>query len=92
MGDMGADASVESADVILLNDRPDQLVSAFRISRATNRVLWQNIILALGIKLMVMALGLSGISGLWEAIIADVGVTLLVILNSLRMIRLKERT
>ncbi|MDD4100336.1 MAG: heavy metal translocating P-type ATPase, partial [Candidatus Cloacimonetes bacterium] len=65
---------------------------AFRISRATNRVLWQNIILALGIKLLVMALGLSGISGLWEAIIADVGVTLLVILNSLRMLRLKERT
>jgi len=92
MGNIGADASVESADVILLNDRPDQLAFAFRISRATNRVLWQNIILALGIKLLVMALGLSGISGLWEAIIADVGVTLLVILNSLRMLRLKERT
>lgn len=92
MGSIGADASVESADVILLNDRPEQLEFAFRISRATNRVLWQNIILALGIKLLVMALGLSGISGLWEAIIADVGVTLLVILNSLRMLRLKERT
>ncbi|HQQ68457.1 MAG TPA: heavy metal translocating P-type ATPase, partial [Candidatus Cloacimonadota bacterium] len=86
MGGIGADASVESADVILLNDKPEQLAFAFRISKATNWVLWQNIILALGIKLLVMALGLSGISGLWEAIIADVGVTMLVILNSLRML------
>lgn len=87
MGKIGAQASIETADIVLLNDRPEQLSAAFEISRRTNILVWQNIFLALGIKVMVMALGLAGISGLWEAIIADVGVTLLVILNSLRMLK-----
>lgn len=91
MGGIGAQASIESSDVILLNDRPEQLLSAFTLSRLTNRIVWQNISLALGIKILVMILGVSGISGLWEAIIADVGVSLLVIFNSLRMLRVKER-
>ncbi|MDD4034298.1 MAG: heavy metal translocating P-type ATPase [Candidatus Cloacimonetes bacterium] len=91
MGAIGAQASIESADVILLNDHPEQLLNAFALSRLTNRIVWQNIALALGIKVLVMILGLSGLSGLWEAIIADVGVSLLVIFNSLRMLRLKER-
>lgn len=85
MGKIGAQASIETADIVLLNDRPEQLSAAFAISRKTNFLVWQNIILALGIKVLVMALGLAGITGLWEAIIADVGVTLLVILNALRM-------
>lgn len=89
MGAIGAQASIESSDVILLNDRPEQLLQAFTLSRFTNRIVWQNISLALGIKILVMILGITGISGLWEAIIADVGVTLLVIFNSLRMIRNK---
>ncbi len=85
MGKIGAQASIETADIVLLNDRPEQLAQAFALSQSTKHLVWQNIILALGIKVLVMALGLAGISGLWEAIIADVGVTLLVILNSLRM-------
>lgn len=85
MGKIGAQASIETADVVLLNDKPEQLVSAFRLSKQTQSLVWQNISLALGIKLLVMATGVAGISGLWEAIIADVGVTLLVIFNSLRM-------
>lgn len=89
MGAIGAQASIESSDVILLNDRPEQLLKAFTLSRFTNQIVWQNIGLALGIKILVMILGVTGISGLWEAIIADVGVTLLVIFNSLRMIRTK---
>ncbi|MCB5265049.1 MAG: cadmium-translocating P-type ATPase [Candidatus Cloacimonetes bacterium] len=89
MGAIGAQASIESADIVLLNDKPEQLVQAFELSRRTNNTVWQNIILALGIKVIVMVLGVTGISGLWEAIIADVGVTLLVIFNSLRMIRSK---
>jgi Cd2+/Zn2+-exporting ATPase len=89
MGAIGAQASIESADIVLLNDKPEQLVQAFELSRRTNNTVWQNIILALGIKIIVMVLGVTGISGLWEAIIADVGVTLLVIFNSLRMIRNK---
>ncbi len=91
MGAIGAQASVESADLVLLNDSPQQLVHAYRLSRLTNRIVWQNISLALGIKILVMIMGLSGISGLWEAIIADVGVSLLVILNSLKMLKIKER-
>jgi len=87
MGNIGAQASIESADIVLLNDKPEQLLAAFTLAHRTQVLVWQNIILALGIKVIVMALGLSGISGLWEAIIADVGVTLLVIFNSLRLMR-----
>ncbi|MDD2507323.1 MAG: heavy metal translocating P-type ATPase [Candidatus Cloacimonetes bacterium] len=88
MGAIGAEASIDSADIVLLNDKPIQLVQAFKLSRATNRKVWQNIVLALAIKILVMALGIAGISGLWEAIIADVGVTLLVIFNSLGLSRI----
>ncbi len=87
MGNIGAQASIETADVVLLNDKPEQLLAAFTLSHRTQVLVWQNICLALGIKVIVMALGLSGISGLWEAIVADVGVTLLVIFNSLRMMK-----
>ena len=87
MGAIGAQASIESADIVLLNDKPEQLLHAYRVSLATNRKVWQNISLALGIKILVMVLGVAGISGLWEAIIADVGVTLLVIFNSLQLSR-----
>ncbi len=92
MGAIGAQASIESSDVILLNDKPEQLIQAFRLSKLTNSIVWQNIAMALGIKILVMVLGVSGISGLWEAIIADVGVTLLVIFNSLRMLKVREQT
>lgn len=87
MGKIGAQASIETADIVLLNDKPEQLESAFNISQETNKMVWQNIILALSIKALVMALGVAGIANLWEAIIADVGVTLLVIFNSLRMMK-----
>ena len=92
MGGIGNDASVETADVVLLNDKPGQLTELLRVSRQTGRVVAQNIALALGIKVLVMALGVGGVSGLWEAIIADVGVTLLVIFNSLRMLRAQRGT
>jgi Cd2+/Zn2+-exporting ATPase len=91
MGGIGNQTSIETADIVLLNDHPEQLAEAFRVSKDTGRVVVQNIVLALGIKVLVMALGLGGISGLWEAIIADVGVTLLVIFNSLRMLRYQRR-
>lgn len=89
MGGIGAQATIESGDIILLNDKAEQLQKAFEISRQTNRIVWQNIGLALGIKILVMALGVSGISGLWEAIIADVGVSLMVIFNSLRLLKIR---
>ena len=90
MGGIGNQSSIESADVVLLNDKPEQLSDLFSISHRTGVVVVQNIVLALGIKVLVMALGVSGISGLWEAIIADVGVTLLVVFNSLRMMRFQR--
>lgn len=91
MGKIGNQASIESADVVLLNDRPEQLAGAFKLAEATNRTVIQNIVFALGVKAMVMGLGIGGISGLWEAIIADVGVTLLVVFNSMRMMKSKRR-
>ena len=92
MGGIGNQASIETADIVLLNDRPEQLAGVFQIARQTGKVVVQNIALALVIKVLVMALGVSGISGLWEAIIADVGVTLLVVFNSLRMLRVPRPT
>lgn len=87
MGKIGNQVSIESADIVLLNDHPRQLAEIFRISQRTGQVVKQNIAFALGVKILVMSLGVSGVSGLWEAIIADVGVTLLVVFNSLRMLR-----
>jgi len=90
MGKIGAQASIETADVVLLNDKPEQLKSAFGISKQTNKIVWQNIFLALSIKILVMILGVAGWAQLWEAVIADVGVTLLVIFNSLRIMKHPE--
>jgi len=90
MGKIGAQASIETADVVLLNDKPEQLKSAFGISKQTNKIVWQNIFLALSIKMLVMILGVAGLAQLWEAVIADVGVTLLVIFNSLRIMKHPE--
>lgn len=91
MGGIGAQASIDSADIVLMNDKAEQLALAFELSRKTNTKIWQNISLALGIKILVMVLGVAGVSGLWEAIIADVGVTLLVIFNSLRLSRFESK-
>ncbi len=88
MGEIGNQASVESADIVLLNDRPDQFLKAFEISRMSYAILVQNVVLALGIKALVMAGGTIGISGLWEAVIADVGVTILAVLNAMRLTKL----
>ncbi|HOT40107.1 MAG TPA: HAD-IC family P-type ATPase, partial [Candidatus Syntrophosphaera thermopropionivorans] len=92
MGGIGNQASIESADIVLLNDRPHQLVEAFTISRQTGNMVIQNIVLALGIKALIMILGILGIAGLWEAVLGDVGVTILVIFNSLRLLRYKADT
>ncbi|HNU97930.1 MAG TPA: heavy metal translocating P-type ATPase, partial [Candidatus Syntrophosphaera thermopropionivorans] len=92
MGGIGNQASIESADIVLLNDRPHQLVEAFTISRQTGNMVIQNIVLALGIKVLIMILGILGIAGLWEAVLGDVGVTILVIFNSLRLLRYKADT
>lgn len=85
MGGLGSDATIETADVVIQNDQPSRLVSAIKIGKITKSVVWQNISLAMGVKIIVMALGAGGVATLWEAVFADVGVALLAILNAYRI-------
>lgn len=87
MGGIGSDAAIEAADVVLMNDNPEALVSAIKVARKTNKILWQNIIFALGIKVLVLILGAIGIATMWEAVFADVGVTVLAVINSTRCLK-----
>ena len=84
MGGMGSDAAIEVADVVLMDDEPAKLPEAIKIARKTMRIVWQNIIFALAVKAVVLILGALGIAGMWLAIFADVGVTVLAILNAMR--------
>ncbi|MDU5107982.1 heavy metal translocating P-type ATPase [Clostridium sp.] len=87
MGGIGSDAAIEAADVVLMNDNPEALVAAIKVARKTNKILWQNIIFALGIKVLVLILGAFGIATMWEAVFADVGVTVLAVINSTRCLK-----
>ena len=89
MGGLGSDATIETADVVIQNDQPSKIVSAIRIGKITRRIVWQNIILAMVVKVFVLVLGASGVATLWEAVIADVGVALLAILNAVRIQKIK---
>lgn len=84
MGGLGSEAAIETADVVILDDNPQRLPELLRIARRTRRIVWENIVLALGIKGLFMGLGIVGLSGLWEAVFADVGVALLAVLNASR--------
>lgn len=85
MGGLGSDAAIEAADVVLMTDEPSKLVAAITIARFTKRVVWQNIILALSVKLLFLLLATFGVSSLWEAVFADVGVSLIAVLNAMRV-------
>ena len=85
MGGLGSDAAIETADVVIQNDQPSRIAEAIRIGRATKRVVTQNIVLAFGVKAIVLILGAGGLATLWEAVFADVGVALPAILNASRM-------
>lgn len=87
MGGLGSDAAIEASDVVIMTDKPSSIVAAYKIAQKTHRIVWQNIIAALGVKGMVMALGVFGMASIWQAIFADVGVALLAIFNAMRMIR-----
>ncbi|MGM0431966.1 MAG: HAD-IC family P-type ATPase, partial [Spirochaetota bacterium] len=86
MGALGSDAAIEAADVVLMSDEPFQLVTALRVAKKTRSVLWQNIALALGVKGVVLILGVGGLAALWAAVFADVGVALLAVSNALRVV------
>ena len=87
MGGLGSDAAIEAADVVLMTDEPSKLAAAIRIARRTRAIIWQNIVFILGVKGVVLALGALGAASMWEAVFADVGVTLLAVLNVLRILR-----
>ena len=87
MGALGSDAAIEAADVVLMTDEPAKLVEAIKIARFTKRVVWQNIIFSLGVQILFLFLGTMGLASIWEAIFADVGVALIAILNTMRILK-----
>ena len=87
MGALGSDAAIEAADVVLMTDEPSKIAKAIEIASKTNKIVWQNIIFALGVKIIVLILGAGGIATMWEAIFADVGVALIAVLNAMRAMR-----
>lgn len=89
MGGVGSDAAVEAADIVIMTDEPSKISQAVKISKQTQKIVKQNIVFALGIKFGVLALGVVGMATMWEAVFADVGVSVLAILNSLRTLRIK---
>ena len=89
MGGLGSDVAIETADVIIQTDQPSRIATAITIGKATRRIVIQNISLAFGVKLMVLILGAGGVATLWEAVFADVGVSLLAILNAIRILKMK---
>ena len=88
MGGLGSDAAIDTADVVIQTDQPSKIAIAIKISNSTTKIIWQNIGLALSVKILVLILGAFGMATLWEAVIADVGVALLAILNAVRLQRM----
>lgn len=84
MGGLGSDAAIEAADIVIMNDKPSKILEAIKISNKTMRIVKQNIIFAISVKILVLILGACGIATMWEAVFADVGVSFIAILNSLR--------
>lgn len=87
MGSMGSDAAIEASDVVLMTDEPERLVTALKIARRTRTIVWQNIFFALGVKGIFLLLGAFGVASMWEAVFADVGVTVIAVLNAMRVMR-----
>ena len=90
MGAMGSDAAIEAADVVLMDDDPQKIVKAIRISRKTLRIVYQNIVFAIGIKFICLALGAVGLANMWLAIFADVGVMIIAVINAIRALFVKN--
>lgn len=90
MGGLGSDAAIEAADVVIMTDEPSKIASAINISKMTIGIAWQNIVMAIGIKVVILALSAFGITGMWAALFGDVGVTILAVLNSFRALDVKN--
>lgn len=89
MGGLGSDATIETADVVIQDDKPSKIAMAINIGKQTKKIVWQNIILAFAVKAIVLVLGAGGLATMWEAVFADVGVALLAILNAVRIQKMK---
>lgn len=89
MGAMGSDAAIEAADIVLMDDDPEKLAAAVKIARRTLRIVYENIVFALGVKVLVLVLGALGFASMWAAVFADVGVSVIAILNAMRALRTK---
>ena len=89
MGSMGSDAAIEAADIVLMDDDPTKIASVVRIARKTLQIVKQNIAFALGVKAVVLAMGAFGVANMWEAVFADVGVSVIAIINAMRALRAK---
>ncbi len=87
MGAMGSDAAIESADIVLMDDKPSKIADAVKIARKTMRIVWENIVFALGVKVIILVLGALGIANMWLAVFGDVGVLIIAILNAMRCMR-----
>ena len=87
MGGLGSDAAIEAADIVIMTDEPSKIAQGIKISKKTYKIVWQNIIFALGIKVIVMIFGAFGMASMWEAVFADVGVALIAVLNAMRIMK-----
>ena len=87
MGGLGSDAAIEAADVVIMTDEPSKIAQGIKISKKIYKIVWQNIIFALGIKIIVMVLGATGIASMWDAVFSDVGVALIAVLNAMRIMK-----
>ncbi len=90
MGGLGSDAAIEAADIVLMTDEPSKIVNAIQISKKTMRIVKENIIFAISIKVLVLILSAFGVSTMWEAVFADVGVSIIAIINALRVLKVKK--
>ena len=90
MGAMGSDAAIEAADVVLMDDKPSNISRAIRIARKTMGIVWQNIVFALAVKLLILALAAFGIANMWLAVVGDVGVAIIAILNAMRAMHVED--
>ena len=89
MGGLGSDAAIEAADVVLMDDKPSKIATAIRIARRTIRIARENVWFAIGIKIAILLLATVGLSTMWMAVFADVGVTVLAVLNAMRALQVK---
>ena len=91
MGGLGSDAAIEAADIVLMTDEPSKIVEAIQVSKKTMKIVKENIVFAIFVKVLVLGLSACGLSTMWEAVFADVGVSIIAILNALRVLNIKTK-